>query len=410
MIMWRDTDDRFVEPSQGQEELAVTRSSRSRNAVIVIACIVLIAASAVLFWSRQGPDPAHAARAPARAAVPVSAAAAIRQDMPIYLTGLGTVQASFTVGIHSQVDGKLQEVLFTEGQRVKQGDVLAKIDPRLFKAALDQAKAKKAQDEATLDGLQKDLTRFKSLAKTGFDTPQNTDQQQAKVDTMKASIAADEAAIETAQTQLDYTSIVAPSDGRMGVRMIDPGNIVHASDPGAIALLVRTQPTNVVFTLPAHTLDDVRDAKERGEVEVVAYDRDNRRMLSTGTLQTIDNVIDQTTATYRLKALFANDDERLWPGEFVNARLLLETRKDALVVPNSAVQRGPNGLFVWMVKPDNTVEVRPIEAGPSVGDLTIVSTGVAEGDRVVTAGHYKLKPNAAVSVSTPRQPSARGST
>ena len=329
----------------------MTRSSRSRNAVIVIACIVLIAAGAVLFWSRQGPDPAHAARAPARAAVPVSAAAAVRQDMPIYLTGLGTVQASFTVGIHSQVDGKLQEVLFTEGQRVKQGDVLAKIDPRLFKAALDQAKAKKAQDEATLVGLQKDLTRFKSLAKTGFDTPQNTDQQQAKVDTTKASIAADEAAIETAQTQLDYTSIVAPSDGRMGVRLIDPGNIVHASDPGAIALLVRTQPTNVVFTLPAHTLDDVRDAKERGEVEVVAYDRDNRRMLSTGTLQTIDNVIDQATATYRLKALFANDDERLWPGEFVNARLLLETRKDALVIPNSAVQRGPNGLFVWMVKP-----------------------------------------------------------
>jgi len=388
----------------------VTRSSHKRNTVIVIACIVLIAAGGVLFWARQGPDPAHAARAPTRAAVPVSATAAVRQDVPIYLTGLGTVQASFTVGIHSQVDGKLQEVLFTEGQRVKQGDVLAKIDPRLFKAALDQAKAKKAQDEATLDGLQKDLARFKSLVKTGFDTQQNIDQQQAKVDTTKASIAADEAAIETAQTQLDYTNIVAPSDGRMGVRLVDPGNIVHASDPGAIALLVRTQPTTVVFTLPAHTLDDVRDAKERGEVPVVAYDRDNRRMISTGALQTIDNVIDQTTATYRLKALFANADERLWPGQFVNARLLLETRKDVLVVPNAAVQRGPKGLFVWVVKSNNTVEARPIETGPSMGDQTIVTAGIAEGDRVVTGGHYKLKPNATVSISNPQQPATGGST
>jgi multidrug efflux system membrane fusion protein len=277
--------------------------------------------------------------------VPVSIATAVPQDVPIYLTGLGAVQATFTVGIHSQIDGKLQDVLFTEGQRVKKGDLLAKIDPRLFQAALDQATAKKAQDQATLVGFEKDLVRFKTLGTKGFDTQQNIDNQQAKVDTTKASIAADVAAIETAQTQLDYTDIRAPSDGRMGVRMVDPGNVVHASDAGPIAILVQARPAAVLFTLPADTLDDVREAMARGPVQVLAFDRNNRAALSTGILATIDNLIDQTTATYRLKATFTNEDEKLWPGEFVNARLLVEVRNNVLVVPNSAIQRGPQGLF-----------------------------------------------------------------
>ena len=223
-------------------------------------------------------------RAGSRRAVPVTVATASRRDVPIHLTGLGTVQATFTVGIHSQVDGKLQDVFFKEGQRVKKGDVLAKIDPRLFKAALDQAKAKKAQDEAQLVSFQKDLARFQTLGAKGFETQQNLDQQQAKVDTGKASLAADEAAIETAQTQLDYTDIKAPSDGRMGVRMVDPGNMVHASDQGSIGILVQAQPAFVLFTLPAQTLDDVREAQKRGAVDVVAYDRDNRLALSNGTV------------------------------------------------------------------------------------------------------------------------------
>jgi multidrug efflux system membrane fusion protein len=374
---------------------------RTRYIVGGVVCIVaLLAGSSAIYKLRQGPDPAHAARGPVRPAVPVSVAIAARQDVPVYLTGLGTVQATFTVGIHSQVDGKLQDVLFTEGQHVKKGDVLAKIDPRLFHAALDQAKAKKAQDVATLAGFEKDLVRFKSLAVKDFGTQQSVDQQQAKVDTAKASIAADEAAIETAETQLDYTSIVAPSDGRMGVRMVDPGNIVHANDTGSIAILVRTQPTNVLFTLPAQTLDDVRDAQAQGAVEVTAYDRDNRRALSTGTLQTIDNLIDPATATYKLKAIFANEDEKLWPGEFVNARLLVNTRKNAIVVPNSAVQRGPSGLYTWVVKADDTVEVRPIQVGAVTGDLTVITSGVNDGERVVTGGQYKLQANSPVSVST----------
>ncbi len=245
---------------------------RPRN-LIVTAVLLVVAIGIGAHLVRRGVVPAEAARS-ASPAVPVSVAVAARQDMPIFLTGLGTVQATFTVGVHTQVDGKLQSVNFKEGQRVKNGDVLAKIDPRLFQAALDQAKAKRAQDEALLIGLQKDLTRFQSLGAKGFETQQNIDQQQAKVDTTKATIVADDAAIETAQTQLDYTDIRAPSDGRMGVRLVDPGNIVHVSDQGSIALLVQAQPAAVMFTLPAATLDDVREAQKHGPVEVIAYDRD----------------------------------------------------------------------------------------------------------------------------------------
>jgi multidrug efflux system membrane fusion protein len=365
------------------------------------------AGSAYWYWS-QGPNPAHAAR-PSRASVPVSIAAASRQDVPIYLTGLGTVQALFTVGIHSQVDGKLQDVLFKEGQRVKKGDVLAKIDPRLYQAALDQAKARKAQDQAALIAAQKDLERFKTLVLKNFETQQNVDQQQAKVDQAKAQLDADAAAIETAQTQLDYTDIIAPTDGRMGVRLIDPGNIVHASDQGSIAILTQTQPTAVLFTLPAKTLDDVREAMARGPVQVATYDRDNVRLLSTGTLSTIDNLIDQTTASYRLKAMFSNDDEKLWPGEFVNARLLLETRTNVVVIPAAAVQRGPHGLFTWVLKQDDTVEPRPIQTSTTTGDRTIVTSGVADGERVVTDGQYKLQANAPVTITAPRAAASQGS-
>jgi multidrug efflux system membrane fusion protein len=374
---------------------------RTRRIVGVFLCFGLLAAGGGAYWLHRGPDSAHAARSPARAAVPVSIVTATRTDMPIYLTGLGTVQASFTVAIHAQVDGKLQEVQFKEGQHVNKGDILAKIDPRLYQAALDQAKAKKAQDDALLISAEKDLVRFKALALKSFGTEQSVDQQQAKVDQTKASIAADTAAIETAQTQLDYTSIVAPSDGRMGVRLVDPGNIVHANDQGAIAMLTKTQPSAVLFTLPAQTLDDVRDAMARGPVEVSAYDRNNRRLLSTGTLLTVDNLIEQATATYKLKAMFDNKDEKLWPGEFVNARLLLETRKDALVIPNIALQRGPKGLFTWVVKPDNTVEARPIKTSATTGDLTIVTAGVNDGERVVTDGQYKLQINSAVTITQP---------
>ena len=373
----------------------------SRRAVIIAACIAAFAVFGLLYWNwSQGPDPAHAAR-PTRAAVPVSIATAARQDVPIYLTGLGTVQALFTVAVHAQVDGKLQAVFFKEGQRVQRGDVLAKIDPRLYQAALDQAKARKAQDQAALIAAQKDLERFRTLVEKKAETLQNLDLQQAKVDQAKAQIDADDASIETAQTNLDYTNVVATNDGRMGVRMVDPGNVVHASDQAAIAILTQTEPITVLFTLPAQNLDDVRDAMARGDVEVAAYDRNNTKLLSTGKLTTIDNLIDPATATFRLKATFANADEKLWPGEFVNARLLVDTRKDVVVVPPLAVQRGPHGLFAWVVKQDNTVEPRPIQTGSTSGDRTIITSGVNDGERVVTDGQYKLQTNAPVTITAP---------
>jgi membrane fusion protein, multidrug efflux system len=385
-------------------------AGRSRRRVALIAACggaVVLAGLGYWHWTENS-NAAHAARQRDHTPVPVSIATASRQDVPIYLTGLGTVQALFTVAIHTQVDGKLQDVFFKEGQRVKKGDVLAKIDPRLYQAALDQSKARKAIDEAALVAAEKDLMRFQTLVLKDAETQQNLDLQQAKVDQAKASIDADIAAIETAQTNLDYTDIVAPSDGRMGVRLVDPGNIVHASDPGAIAVLTQTQPTAVMFTLPAQTLDDVRAAQARGSVEVAAFDRDNVRLLSDGTLSTIDNLIDQTTATYRLKAMFANADEKLWPGEFVNARLLVDVEKDAIVIPPLAVQRGPNGLFTWVVKADNTVEPRPIATGATTGDRTIVRSGLDDGERVVTDGQYKLQTGASVTIAAPNAAAKRG--
>ena len=371
-----------------------------RAALIVAGLLGMAAAIGGRYWSQAGSE-AFAAKPVARAGVPVSVAVAARQDVPIYISGLGTVAASFTVGIHSQVDGKLLEVLFTEGQHVKKGDVLAKIDPRLFQAALDQAQAKKAQDEALLVAAEKDLVRFKQLASRYVETQQNVDRQQGTVDQLKAAIVADEAMIETARTNLDYTNITAPNDGRMGVRQIDPGNIVHASDQGSLATLVLTRPSAVLFTLPARALDDVRDAMARGPVEVVAFDQDNRRALSTGKLLLVDNIIDQTTATIKLKAMFPNEDDALWPGEFVNARVSLETRSNALVVPNSAVQRGPQGLFAWVIGENDTAEPRPIQLGPATKDLVVITSGLNVGDRVVTDGQYKLKRGVPVTVSAP---------
>jgi multidrug efflux system membrane fusion protein len=370
-----------------------------KAALIGTGLIVLVAAG---YWSwPQATETARAAR-PARPAVPVSIALARRQDLPIYLTGIGTVQASFTVKITAQVDGKLQEVLFTEGQRVQKGDVLAKLDPRLFQAALDQAKAKRAQDVAQLVAADKDLMRQKTLAQRDYASQQNVDLAQSKADQLKASIAADEAAIETAQTQLDYTTVTAPSDGRIGIRLVDPGNLVRTADASAIATLMLTQPAAILFTLPSRVLGDVREAMARGPIEVLTFDQNNRRQLATGKLLLVDNAVDQTTSTIRLKAMFPNEDERLWPGDFVNARLLLETQPNVLVVPSAAIQRGPRGLFAWIVTANNTAEPRTIEVGASSGELAVITTGLNEGDRVVTDGQYKLSRNAPVSI-TPSQ-------
>lgn len=380
---------------------------RRRTIFLIAASVALIAVGIASYWFLSARPKIALTTRPS---VPVSIAIATRQNVSVYLTGLGAVQASLTIGIHPQVDGTLQEVLFTEGQDVKKGDVLAKINPRLFRAALNQVRGKKAQDAALLVSAVKDLTRYKTLAVSDSIARQTVDHQQATVDQLTASIAADEAAIDTAQTQLDYTSITAPSDGRIGIRSIDPGNVVHVSDAQPIAVLMRIRPSAVLFTLPSRSLDDVRSALTRGPVEVIAFDQDNRRALSTGRVLLIDDAVDPATDTIRLKAIFPNDDERLWPGEFVNARLPVETLSNVLVIPSTAVQRGPQGLFAWILTSKDTAEPRPIKAGPTTGDLTVITSGLSDAERVVTDGQFKLKRGARVQVrvTSPPSPTSEG--
>jgi membrane fusion protein, multidrug efflux system len=373
---------------------------RRLSRIATLAVLVLIVAgTGYWLWSRGGDK--RAAAAPR--IIPVSITAAARQDVPIYVSGLGTVTALNTVPIHSQIDGKLVEIAFTEGQRVRKGDVLAKIDPRLFQAAVDQAFGKMGQDEANLMAAEKDLVRARTLVAKNFETQKAVDQLQGRVDALKSAIAADQAAMDGARTQLDYTVIRSPIDGRAGIRQIDIGNIIHANDTTPLVVITQIEPAAVIFTLPEAQLDALRGAMARGPVEVAAFDRNNVNRLASGQLLLIDGTIDQATATMRLKALFPNTDERLWPGAFVNARVLLETRPEATIVPSVAVQRGPQGLFVWNVGADNVVQMRPIAVGPPADELTIVTTGVDAGDRLVTEGAYRLVPGAKVTVS-PAEP------
>ena len=370
----------------------------ARLRTLVVSTLVVALGAGGAWYALQPSEPV---RARAATPIPVTVNAVSKRDLPIYLIGLGTVQAKFTVNIRTMVDGKLESVQFVEGQHVKKGDLLAKIYPPAYQAALDGATAKKAQDEANLISAEKDLTRAKTLVIRSFETQQNVDQTQAKVDAYKASIKADEAAIEAAQVNLNFTNIVAPSDGRMGVRLIDPGNILHPADNATIAMLTLAKPCAVMFTLSARSLGDVREAMARGPVEVEALSEDGRRVLSKGTLLLIDNIVDQTSATMHLKAMFDNEDEQLWPGDFVKARLLLENRHEVVAVPSTAIQRGPDGIFVWVVTDQDTVETRKITSGPSAGDQTIVTSGLTEGERVVVDGQYKLQQNSKVQVLGP---------
>jgi multidrug efflux system membrane fusion protein len=368
---------------------ATARRSRKRPLLLAIAAALAVAIAAAVFvpWNRSG----RAARAAPSSAIPVTVSAVSRRDVPIFLDSLGTVQASNTVAIHSQIDGKLQSVNFVEGQEVHKGDTLAVIDPRALQAALDQAVAKKAQDEAQLIAAQKDLDRFKTLIAKAAGTQQSVDQQQGKVDQLKATIDADVGAIESAQTQLSYTTITAPIDGHVGFRQVDAGNIIHANDPNPLTVLTLIRPSVAVFTLPQKNLADVREAMLRGSVPVIALDQDNTRQLAQGELLLVDNQIDQTTSTIRLKARFPNDDDRLWPGEFVRLRVRVGTNADAVTIPPAALQRGPQGFYAWVIKPDSTAEQRPVEAAPTNNDIAIVTKGLSAGESVVVKGQYRLQ-------------------
>jgi membrane fusion protein, multidrug efflux system len=377
----------------------------SRQIFFIVAGIAFASlAAAIIFWRHTT---SQAAQTTARPSVPVTVIEATVRDVPIYSHALGTVQALNTVAIRAQVNGQIVSINFRQGQEVHRGDVLAKIDPAPFKAALDQAIAKKSQDEAQLIAAQKDLARFKALALKSFETQQNVDLQQAKVDTAKATIDADQAAIEAAQTQLDYATIIAPIDGVVGFRQIDVGNIIHTTDVSPLTVLTQIKPTTVICTLPQSYLGLVREAMLRGEVTVLAFDQDGKKQLAEGKLLLINNQIDQTTSTIQLKAEFPNDDQRLWPGEFVRVQLLITTRKNVVTIPAVALQRGPEGYYVWVVKADETVEQRPIEAFQADEDIVIATKGLNAGETVVLDGQSRLDVGTHVAIRSAKTPVAQ---
>jgi len=332
-------------------------------------------------------------------AIPVQAATVSRADVPIEETGLGNVQAFNTVTVKVQVNGELQKVAFTEGQMVKPGDLLAQIDPRPFQAALDQAIAKQAQDQAQLDNDRLNLQRDSNLLVHQFAAQQTVDNEKASVAQLEATVQGDQAAVENARVQLGYTTITAPLAGKTGIRLVDQGNIVHTTDPNGIVVITQLQPISVIFTLPEGDLPAIADAQDKGPVTVSAFNQDDDRELDQGTLALVDNLIDQTTGTIRLKATFPNPHNRVWPGQFVNIRLLLRTEHDVLTVPGGALQRSASGYYVYRIKSDDTVEAQPIEIGQVVNHLAVITAGLHEGDRVVTAGQYRLQPGARITVT-----------
>lgn len=358
--------------------------------VIFLALFIALAAASYVWYAAPSPQPKTASGQP----LAVSTVTAMKQDIPVLLSGIGTVQALNTVQLRSRVDGTLDRVNFQEGQHVNKGEVLATIDPRLFQAALDQAKAKKAQDEAQLVSDLKDLERARSLSQQKFASEQSVDQLTAKVGVDRALIQADEAMIKTAETNLSYTTITAPFAGRIGLRAVDPGNIVRANDTTAfIATLTQQHPITVVFTLPEAELGEVRAAQRAGDVPVIAYNQDGAKPIAKGKLAVIDNLVDQASGTIRLKAIFENKDEALWPGQYTPVRVQTDLKRDAITVPSAAIQRGPNGLYVWLASPDRRAVMQPIEAGAEYENVTAVEKGLAEGDQVITSNYYRLQPN-----------------
>src|SRR5580692_6819721 len=342
-------------------------------------------------WRTLIYKPADAATRTSPPAIAVDTAAANHTDVAIYLQGLGTVQAFYTVTVTARVDGELQKIGFTEGQTVHKGDLLAQIDPRPNQAAYEQAVATKAKDAAMLANAKRDYDRYILLQPQDLASKQTVDTQRATVDQLTAQVQVDQAVIDNARTQLDYTRITSPIDGRTGVRLIDPGNIVRAAGTAGIVVVTQVQPISVVFTLPEEDLGTVGGALALGPVQVTTLSRDGDAMLDQGTLALIDNQIDQTTGTARLKATFPNTRNTLWPGQFVNARVLVRTEHNVLTLPSSAVQLGPNGPFTYVVKCDSTVEVRPLEIGPESGGLTVIKKGIALNERVVTSNQYRLQ-------------------
>ena len=338
--------------------------------------------------------------------MPVGVAAAQRRDMPYYLTGLGSVTAFYTVNVKSRVDGQLEEVKFKEGDNVKQGELLAVIDPRPYEVQLSEAQATLSKDEASLRDAKTILERYKALFKeSGAVSQQQIDTQQATVDELEGTVRNDQALIDNAKLQITYSHITAPISGKIGLRQVDPGNIVHATDANPMFVITQLQPIAVLFTLPEDNLPSVSQHMKQGSLSVDVYSRDDLTKLATGKLQTIDNQIDPTTGTGKLKAVFENKDSQLWPNQFVNVRLLLEVRKNSTVIPAAAIQRGPQGTYVFVVKQDKTVDIRPVTVAFTQQNVTNIASGISPGEIVVTDGQDKLQAGSKVE---PRAQDATG--
>jgi multidrug efflux system membrane fusion protein len=334
-------------------------------------------------------------------AVAVVVASAQQQDLPIYLDGLGSAEAFNTVTVKTRIDGQLNEVDFTEGQDVKKGDLLAKIDPRPYEVALNQAQAVLLRDQSQLADVKRNSDRDKQLVQQGVIPQQQADTQNAMVGQLEGAVLADQAQVDNAKLNISYCGITAPISGRVGLRLVDAGNMVRAADPNGLMVITQVQPIAVLFSLPEDNLPAVVARMRTGApLSVRAMSRDSGTQLASGTLLTIDNTIDQTTGTFKLKAVFDNAERSLWPNQFVNARLLLDVKKNATVIPAAAVQTGSQGAFVYVVKPDSTVDVRPITAGVTQGDVVSVDKGISVGDRVVTDGQDRLRAGALVDAQT----------
>ena len=359
----------------------------------MMALCTLAAVCAFFFSCSSGSaDPKQTrAQAAGPRAVSVAIATVQKQDVPVYLSGLGAVTAFNTANIKSRVDGQIMKVNFVEGQFVKEGELLIEIDARPYQVQLEQMQAQLFKDQASLRDAKLNLDRYTALIPSGSIAQQQVDTQKATVDQLDGQVRTDQAQIDNAKLQIVYTRITAPFSGRVGLRQVDPGNIVHATDTNPMLILTQLQPIAVIFTLPEDVLPEVAQQMKQRTLEVDAFNRDDQTKLATGKLLTIDNQIDPTTGTAKLKAVFDNRDNKLWPNQFVNADLLLETRKNSIVVPTAAILRGPQGTYVYAVNSDKTVQDKPVTVSLTQGDTTVITNGVSPGDVVVTDGQDKLQ-------------------
>jgi membrane fusion protein, multidrug efflux system len=360
------------------------------------AALALLVLCGAWYWLGSKPPPPKAPLA-----IPVDIASVQPADVPVYLEGLGTVQAFYTVTVTARVDGQIDKVAFTEGQDVKKGTLLVQIDPRPYQAALGIAIANRDKDLALLANARRDMERYTVLAPEDLASKQTVDTQRALIAQLVAQVKGDEAAIDNARTQLDYSTITSPIDGRTGIRLIDPGNIVHASDTAGMVVVTQLEPISIIFTLPEEQFGQLSAALARGPVSATALSREGKEELDTGTVSLIDNQIDQTTGTIRVKATLPNKQRRLWPGEFVDVRVLTQVRNQVLTIPASALERGPDGMFTYVVQPDSTIAVTPVTTGEQNGNIVVVAKGLTAGQRVVASNQYRLQPGSLVRANQP---------